>query len=165
MLSFSHVFFGQQPTTIKTLVLLHQLQAFRSVWREDFFYVNLKMDRNLDFFSCSLVLIPIAVVVIYSLLRGGRPPALNIPDPDLDLTFAFDALHDEICIKLETLFKERFGEYYVLPDGLTFSAVGEHLYSPVETLEGLQDIFVNIFFQGGQSPYFLNALDFVLNWV
>lgn len=123
------------------------------------------MEKNIDLFSFSLIIVPVAVVVIYSLLRGGRPPALNLPDPGLDLTFAFDALHSEIHIRLETLFKERFGEYYVLPDGLTFSAVGEHLYSQVETLQGLQDIFVDLFFEGGQSPSFWNALDFFLNWV
>jgi hypothetical protein len=123
------------------------------------------MDQNRDFFSFSFIIVPIALVLIYSLLRGGRPPALNLPDPGLDLTLAFDALHYEINIRLETLFKERFGEYYVLPDGLTFSAVGEHLYSQVETLQGLQEIFVDLFFEGGQSPSFWNALDFVLNWV
>lgn len=52
-------------------------------------------------------------------------------------------------IRLETLFKERLGESYVLPDGFTFSAVGGHLYSQVETLQGLQDIFVDLFFEGG----------------
>lgn len=90
---------------------------------------------------------------------------MNLPDPGLDLTFAFYALHSEMNIRLETLFKERFGEYYVLPDGFTFSAVGGHLYSQVETLQGLQDIFVDLFFEGGQSPSFLTALEFVLNWV
>ena len=119
--------------------------------------------------SFFLVLIPVAVVVIYSLFRGrgrGGPPheALSIPNPNIDLTFAFDTLRDSIDSQLETLFKERFGEYYVLPDGLTFSAVGEHLYSQVETLAGLQDIYVDLLMEGLQSPYFLAALDFVQLW-
>jgi hypothetical protein len=122
--------------------------------------------NNIDFLSSSLAwsIIPIALLGIFALFRGGRPARLNLPDPDLDLTLAFDSLRDSICFKLETLFKERFGEYYVLPDGLTFSAVGEHLYSQVETLEGLQNIFVDLFFQGGQSPYFMDSFYFVLNW-
>ena len=120
---------------------------------------------DMDFFFNSYYLLPLAVVVIYA-LWGRRPlPLFNLPTPDLDMTLAFDALRYEIDYLLETLFKERFGEGYVLPDGLTFSAVGEHLYSQIETLQGLQEVFLSLLFEGGQSPFFLTALEFVLNWV
>ena len=110
-------------------------------------------------------MIPIAAVILDSLFIGGRPPALGLPDPNIDLSLALDALHIEIEIQLETLFKERFGQYYVLPDGLTFSAVGEHLYSRVGTLAGLQDILVDLLFIRELSPFFKFALDFVIERV
>lgn len=114
-----------------------------------------QLDRNIESSYLFLILIPIAAVIFYSsLFRGGRPPALGLPDPNLDQTLAFDALHMEIEIQLETLFKERFGQYYVLPEGLTLSAVGEHIYSRVGTLAGLQEIFVDLLFQREQSPFF-----------
>lgn len=121
------------------------------------------MDRNLDF-SFFWMITPIAFVIITALYRGWRPPALNMQDPNIDLTLAYDALHDSICMQLETLFKERFGEFYVLPDGLTFSAVGEHIYSQVETLEGLQNMFIDLLFHGLNCAHFETALHFVINW-
>jgi len=89
-----HLSVGQQPTTS----LYSQntsptgLTGFSLSGGKIFLNVS-KMDKNIDFLSFSFLIYPIAVVVLYSLFRGGRPPALNLPDPGLDLTFAFYALH------------------------------------------------------------------------
>lgn len=117
----------------------------------------------MEFFniSFSFVLIPLSLAIIFSLIRAGHLPALNITNP----TVALDTLRDHISFQLETLFKQLYGEDYVLPDGLSIEAVGERIYSEVTNLAGLQDILVDLLSQGVLSPHFVNAQDFVLNYI
>lgn len=75
-----------------------------------------------------------------------------------------DALQDQICFQLETLFKQFYGEDYRLPYGLSIEDVGEHIYSGVADLAALQQILVDILSQGVQSPHFENAVNFFIHF-
>jgi len=58
-------------------------------------------------------------------------------------------------IRLETLFKERFGEYYVLPDGFTFSAGASRLTS--WNLTGFARYLCWSIFWRGAKPFFFDC--------
>ena len=99
--------------------------------------------------------------IIFSLIRARHLPALNITNP----TVALDTLRDHISFQLESLLKQLYGEDHVLPNGLSIEAVGEHFYSEVTKLAGLQEILVDLLSQGVLRPQFVNAHDFVLHYI
>jgi len=79
-------------------------------------------------------------------------------------TLVLDTLKDHISFRLETLFQQFYGEQYVLPEGLNIEDVGEHIYGEINDLATLQQILVDLLSQGVQSPHFVNALEFVVNF-
>lgn len=76
-----------------------------------------------------------------------------------------NTVKDQINVQLITLFRDFYGANYVLPEGLSIENVGEHIYGTLNDLPSLQDIFLNLLNEGVQSPHFLNAIEFVLDFV
>lgn len=119
---------------------------------------NLIMDEKVyDILMLSSIIIPLTLVVAFSIIRGGRAPSHSIALTDP--TLALDAVRDRICDLLETFFAR---ENYVLPVGLRIEAVGEHIYSEITDLPTLQQIYVDLLNQEVQSLYFINAMNFAI---
>ena len=114
---------------------------------------NLPLDPNL---SLLFFLIPIAI--IFSLIRVGHIPQLNL---ETNPTLVLETLRDHMGFQLETLFQQFYGEEFRLPEQLDIETICGHIYGGND-LTTLQEILLDLLNQGIQSPHFHQALHLVI---
>ena len=115
--------------------------------------------------SMGLVL-PLAILVAF---RAGRLRGLNTDNMEERLgDLAFDSVKEQICNKLQGLFNiymnMNYGQDFRLPGRLTIQQVGAHIHLDVEDLAVLQNVYLDLVNHGIQSPHFMQALEYVLNF-
>ena len=113
--------------------------------------------------SMGLVL-PLAILVAF---RAGRLRGLNTDNMEERLgDLAFDSVKEKICNKLEALFHlyGNSAQDFRLPRGLTIQQVAAHIHLDVEDLAFLQNIYLDLENHGVQSPRFIQALEYGLNF-
>jgi hypothetical protein len=107
----------------------------------------------------SLLFFIIPFAIIFSLIRVGRIPQLNL---ETTPTLVLDTLRDHISFQLETLLQLFYGEEFRLPEELGIETIGEHIYGGINDLTTLQEILLDLLNQGIQSPHFHQAIHLVI---
>jgi len=107
--------------------------------------------------------VPLAILVAF---RAGRMRGLNTQNMEERLgDLAFDSVKEAICNKLQALFDLYMnmpnGQNFGFPGRLTIQQIAAHLHNDVEDLDLLQTMYFNLLDQGVQSPYFVQALQYV----
>lgn len=81
---------------------------------------------------------------------------------------AFDSVKETLSTKLQALFNQYMnmpeGQDYRFPGRLTIQQIAAHIHNDVEDLDLLQTIYLNLMDQGIQSPYFVQALEYVMTF-
>lgn len=109
--------------------------------------------------------LPLAILVAFRAgrLRGFNPGNMEERLGDL----AFDSVKEQICNKLIALFNLFMnmpnGQDLRFPGRLTIQQVASHIHDDVEDLTVLQNVYFDLIHHGVQSPYFMQALEYVLS--
>lgn len=111
---------------------------------------------------------PLAILVAF---RAGRLRGLNPGNMEERLgDLAFDSVKEQICNKLIALFNLSMNMpngqdfRFRFPGRLTIQQVASHIHDDVEDLTVLQNVYFDLIHHGVQSPYFMQALEYVLNF-
>ena len=74
----------------------------------------------------------------------------------------FGAYCENICDKLEALLQSQGVQ---LPARTSIQDVAAHLHEDIENLDFLQNMYNSLVEQGSQSQYFIQAVEYVLQFV
>lgn len=107
--------------------------------------------------------LPLAILVAF---RARGLTTENMEERLGDL--AFDSVKEMLSTKLQALFNQYMnmpcGQDLRFPGRLTIQEIAAHIHQDVEDLGLIQTIYSNLMDQGIQSPYFAQALEYVMSF-